>query len=96
MCVYLCVVEGGVFPQSHLPITTATQLNGAPRHPGRLGEDHFLDKMLDARKPLCNIFRTPVYILLRKPAPAKRKSTQPALIIIRFLSLDTSPRVSLG
>ena len=40
--------EGGVFPQSHLPITLAIQLNGNPRHPKRLGEDHFLDKMLSS------------------------------------------------
>ena len=41
-------LTGGVFPQSHLPITLAAQLNGTSRHPERLAEDRFLDKMLNS------------------------------------------------
>lgn len=53
----------GAFPQSHLPIMFATQLNGTPKYPKCLGEDHFLDKMLNSGS-YCAIFPEHLYISL--------------------------------
>lgn len=87
----------GAFPQSHLPIMFATQLNGTPKYPKCLGEDHFLDKMLNYGS-YCAIFPEHLYISLfgwGKKWCKSKESTQ-RFSLLSILSRSTPQLLSVG
>lgn len=73
----------------------ATQLNGTPKYPKCLGEDHFLDKMLNSGSHSA-IFPEHLYASLFcwEKNDASKRNLPMFLIIIHFVSLNTSATIS--